>query len=592
MKRRVAFFALIFFIFAYITPAVASQEDEQWQPFVGFKYNPPVDDAPKGFIIEDSAARAVSFLYGEKGTWGQDFARYICTSTRAQYCSDSDTFAYNAILPTCETSSESDCVVGLSTTDQAGMRHVGSFQQYASPNHPNDFDKDESLAIPRGTSGSVWSIPGSPHGFGSLYAVYVTVAGAVKSQEGASSTYGLNLSAHVVPVSIQKTRKREQFWGCLQDNSLTPDIEANTRCGPMYDQDEGFKCIGPYGSNNDECLAPRAFPANTTFKLDVRFSKSPVGWLHGRLLDPAVSISREVAGYLVSVEAKPVKVPSVAHQAKYSELPDTVQDFWINMDSRCVARNACGTRSSNNYSLPLESQSTIFTSLNFGEQALEGLRIYLPLIQDRASAIPSAWSWRTLGQWELESVNKCLYEGEGVKGLVTTNASVYSAGPPSFIDGELRYRVAAPHEEPNGSTFKGDYSLLLDSQVARCLYNFSSAPISATISVVGEDGVKSIATTTVSEKDGWLRLVARNFEFSSPVIIVKLSQEVKMEAESTSRPTITTTPSPTDSAVATVIKKATGKKAVSICKKGKEEKKLSSKKSKCPEGFKLIKRLS
>jgi hypothetical protein len=586
MKRGIALFALFCFLLAYVTPAVASQEDEQWQPLVGFKYNPPVDDAPKGFILQDSAARAFSFLYGERGTWGQDFERYICTSTRAEFCVDSDTFAYNAILPTCETATDLDCVVGLSTIDQAGVRHEGTFQQYASPNHPNDFAKDEFLAIPRGTSGGVWSIPGSPHGFGSLYAIYVTVAGAVKSQEGSSSTYGLNLSAHVVPVSIQKTLKRQQFWGCLQDNSLTPDIKNNTRCGSFYDQNEGFKCLGPYGSNNDECLAPRAFPKGTTFKLDVRFSKSPVGWLHGRLLDPAVLISQENGGYLLSVEAKPVKVPAVAHQAKYSELPNTVQDFWINMDSRCIARNACGTRSSNNYSLPLKSQSTIFTSLNFGEQALEGLRAYLPLVQDRASAIPSTWSWRTLGQWEFESVNKCLYEGEGVKGLVTTNASVYSAGPPAFVDGELRYRVAAPHEEPDRSTFKGDYSLLIDSQVARCLYNFSTAPISATISVVGEDGERSIATTTVSEKDGWLSLIARNFEFSSPVIIVKLSQEVKKEEASTSSPTVTTTPSSIDSPVARVIKKPIGEKSITICKKGKVEKKLSSKKLKCPKGWK------
>ena len=581
MKRRSLILTLVFTLVLLTTPALASQEDEQWQPLIGFKYNPPVDDAPKGFLLEEAAINATSFLFGEKGTWNQDFERYICTSTQSKDCIDADTFAYNAILPTCETVSDVDCVVTISAVDASGVSSPGKFETYASPNHPNDFEADKTLGIPRGTSGGIWSIPGSPHSGGSLYAVYVTVAGAVKTQEGASSTYGLNLSAQVVPVSVAKTMKREKYWGCHQDNSLRPDTKANTACGPFRDKVIEIKCIGPYGTNNDECLTPRAFPTGTSFKLDVRFSRQPLGWLHGRLMDPSVAITRSASSYLVSVEAKPVKVPAISHEAKYSELPVAVRDFWDNLETRCVARNGCGKRSSNNYSLPLKSQSSIFTSLSFGDQALEALKVYLPLVDDKAAAIPGVWSWRTLGQWELENSNKCLLDGEGVKGIVTTNASVYSAGPPSFADGELRYRVAAPHNAPDGSVFKGDYSLSIDSKVARCLYNYSSAPISATVSVIGTDGAKSVATTTVSERDGWLNLVARNFEFSSPVIVVKVTQE---KSETKSEVTGTSTPSATSTAKPA--KNVAGQKITIVCKKGKVEKEISSRNPKCPNGFK------
>ena len=61
--------------------------------------------------------------------------------------------------------------------------------------------------------------------------------------------------------------------------------------------------------------------------------------------------------------------------------------------------------------------------------------------------------------------------------------------------------------------------------VARCLYGFSNAPISATISVSeSSGGEKNVATTSVSDAGGWLHLAAYNFQFSNPTISAKLTQ--------------------------------------------------------------------
>jgi hypothetical protein len=152
MKRRSLILTLVFTLVLLTTPALASQEDEQWQPLIGFKYNPPVDDAPKGFLLEEAAINATSFLFGEKGTWIQDFERYICTSTQSKDCIDADTFAYNSILPTCETASDVDCVVGISAVDASGVSSPGKFETYASPNHPNDSEVDKRLGIPTATT--------------------------------------------------------------------------------------------------------------------------------------------------------------------------------------------------------------------------------------------------------------------------------------------------------------------------------------------------------------------------------------------------------------------------------------------------------
>ena len=65
--------------------------------------------------------------------------------------------------------------------------------------------------------------------------------------------------------------------------------------------------------------------------------------------------------------------------------------------------------------------------------------------------------------------------------------------------------------------------MLIRSDTARCLYNFTNAPLSASVSVSYPDGgEKQIATTVLAEKDGWLHLAAYGFSFSNPLIHVKL----------------------------------------------------------------------
>jgi hypothetical protein len=122
----------------------------------------------------------------------------------------------------------------------------------------------------------------------------------------------------------------------------------------------------------------------------------------------------------------------------------------------------------------------------------------------------------------------------------------------------------------DGSVMRGQYNLVIRSEVARCIYGFSSAPVNAEVSVVNANGEAQIATVIVGERNGWLYLKANNFEFSAPVIKVKLSQEADPLA----------TPSQSASAKPAV-------KAVTItCIKGKMTKKVTAAKPKCPTGYK------
>jgi hypothetical protein len=97
---------------------------------------------------------------------------------------------------------------------------------------------------------------------------------------------------------------------------------------------------------------------------------------------------------------------------------------------------------------------------------------------------------------------------------------------------------------------------LIRSDIARCVYGFTAAPIKASISVINDGGINSLATTTVLEKNDWLKLSAFNFTFSAPVIKINLSQSKNQKY------TIT-------------------------CSNTKSVKKFTGTKPKCPKGFKL-----
>jgi hypothetical protein len=210
-----------------------------------------------------------------------------------------------------------------------------------------------------------------------------------------------------------------------------------------------------------------------------------------------------------------------------------------------------------------------------GNYAIKEMNLWLPLLNDKAAAMRTFWVAQTIrGELPLESRN-CV-SGKGFTGVIGTNAVVYSDGPPKFDKDEqsLNYTVGASHLDSKGELFKGYYQLNLRSDVARCLYGFGSAPIQAKIEVSSSDGTPSVATTVINEKDGWLKMTAGGFTFSTPSIKVKLSQEV-------TTPAPVATPSPSASA-----KPATPKKISITCLKGKTSKKVTAIKPTCPTGYK------
>ena len=151
-----------------------------------------------------------------------------------------------------------------------------------------------------------------------------------------------------------------------------------------------------------------------------------------------------------------------------------------------------------------------------------GLEVFREAAGDAAAAVETKWSFGLVPPFN----NPCLKDASRVNGLVSTNASVYQSGAPSFDGKTLNYKVGSYHYLPDGVTeAQGVYNLLINSATARCLYGFSNAPVSATVQVVNSSGEQQVITSVLAENKGWINLAVAGFSYPSDRIKVSFQQE-------------------------------------------------------------------
>lgn len=299
--------------------------------------------------------------------------------------------------------------------------------------------------------------------------------------------------------------------------------------------------------------------------------------MHGRLLDPTISIEESAKFKSVTVAANPIDVPIYYKKYSWNELPTQVREKYDLKTGKYLG----GEIGFGAYSAPNEDpfkRSIIIDPPAYSLQATDQLKLWLPFTGDKATAEQTMWNFHTLSSQESFGANGCFSSSNKVTGIVTTNSATYSAGPPEFdaLTESLNYKVSAPHFSSTGDIFKGSYDLILSEEVSKCLYGFSGSTAKATISVLTTDGTQQVATTSFTKENGWMHLAAKGFTFSSPVIKVKFTKE---------EPPIAVEPKPesvSDKEAITVVPK----KSSITCVKGKVTKKVTSVYPKCPAGYK------
>lgn len=507
---------------------------------------PPVEQTGgySGAYYDDQRTLFRAFTYLE--SWPQmafiNGSQQTCSSMAEETCTASNYLFYETPMSPCSISLTKDCVISLSgkngegewinatlvETTTSAFKDLGTEfrSRYFTP-----FTGDPARGIPNSGSISIWKISGMTHaGGGDEYLLIPKLNGDHIDKQGKKAS---NLDVGIFPIT------------------KTPSAGKSTS-----------DC---FILTNEYCLVRWAHPAGSSFKVSVKTTTKIIGWFHGRIYEPTIASEKLSDGQtLITIEGASMKVPVLAVWGKNTELPRALDEM-IEKEFIDRGRQMAGSGFYLGDEKDRAKQAVIDDrNPSFDENFFARYLLWVEVAKDKAYANPSSWSFRTMENYS--QYEKCI-GSLGVAGMVTTNSNAYIAGPPVFKDGVLSYKVSSPHYDSKNDIQVGTYDLAIRSDIARCIYGFTSAPIQASVSIIYDDGQTKSATTVVSERNGWLKLSAKGFTYSSPTLKVSLTQE-KPVAEATITP------------ITKSVKKTI------ICVKGKTNKKVTAANPKCPIGFK------
>ena len=531
--------------------------------------NPPTNDRYTGINLADIKFSPMSLSMLEAitadGTSGDSsiLTKFQCQKIGDAGCEPEKYFQYNALLGLCDSELTTNCVSEVFATGPSGKKVVGKFVENFPGKTKYTYPGDASVGLPAGASSFIVDFPDFPHSGGTKYLVVVYLQGARGFRDSRFKIEDFNSAIF----AVSKVSGSFNIPG--PETNIRPDHKLQGRQSRGGDN----RCAK---ATETECAIAWPLPLDVNFGYTLKMREKIKGWFHGRLYDAQADIAKASDGdQLLTVQGKPSIVPGIAAWFKKDAYPAPLQKFYATQNRVQVDTNGGGWPSSDGKmsdgpdGLPY---SIIKERFGFDDGGFREVSAWIDAVGDKATYAPTVWSARSIESQQYES---CMKGADSLSGIVTTNSTMYIGNPPTFnrADQTLDYKVMSPHFLPNGEVFKGSYDLVIKSDVARCIYGFSNAPISATISVISSDGTAQVATTLVRERDGWLTLSAKNFTFSSPTVKVSLTQE---GAQKTS---VETKQTP-------VAKSAAPKKTSIVCSKGGKIKMVTGVKPKCPSGWK------
>ncbi len=522
-----------------------------------------------GVIVADQVNSFEQFSRLESRKGGEAFT---CTSTAGD-CGNADSYIYNVILGPCTSKVTDYCIDALASTNSNG-KNFATFNSIIYPDHRNSFSGDSNYGLPDPSEPSIWSIPNAPHPHGDLYAVVSGLSGGF-SRGGRFSNP--SFYARLIPVyevNANASTSADQngaysYPSCWQRQQDGRNVVGCSGLNPQGVGPQHTPCVLMIGLVPN-CYVEDVFPADTSFSLTLKLGTTINGWLHGRVSAPDVTIATDSAGgETINVTATPVVVPIFAAGDSYSNLPSDLQNAYSSQISLALAGGGFSRQYGPAYNPDPLLRNFTLAPPPYGDASIQVLTNWMQYAGNKSVSENPAWEIHSLSNTNTSSSNPCFTTNKGLVGLVSTNSTTYSDGPPAFQDGSLNYKVESAHFTSTGNEFLGTYDLNLQSEVARCLYNFGTSPLRASISIVDANGQNQVATTSFNEANGWINFSAKGFTFSAPTLKLRLIQDVSLA------------PTPEPSTVKPVAKKIT-----ITCVKGKSLRKVTSIKPKCPSGFK------
>lgn len=461
--KKLLFMGLFLGLILGTSPAIGAEDKPSFFPADLHKV-----EGDRVFGVGDDSGPGFSQL----GIWEKGI---ICTSTKDPQCNlakapqpsaTNPPLTASPMLKVCPGIQSSDCIesVEISRGNEKFRKLI--FEKYMPrPSYADkdgkEFSSDYSVNLPEGLAASIW---------------HEEIDGKISDLKYlVSYQYSMFFDPNQKRFILQNVRLGIRPFKEINESRWSSLWFTDTVSGIQYD-----------------------FQPDVQFRVAIHMTSEAAGWFKARLASPDISINPlNSINNRVTVTGAPVTVPAFAYQKE-------IKDF--------------------------TSEEKKYTSMTKGvifvEPGMPEIFGYIEMarkvVKDVAAYSNTYW---TLNSTPWDNSNKCLQDSSRVLGIVSTNAMGYEGASPQFKDGFLNYKVTGLHFGADGTTPNlGSYDLLLRSDAARCLYGFSSAPVSAVVAVSSADGSANVATTTVTERDGWIKLKAYGFTFSEKKIKVKLTQ--------------------------------------------------------------------
>ncbi len=335
---------------------------------------------------------------------------------------------------------------------------------------------NKAIGLPGSGKGPlIFKFPGRPNAAGAD-----TYALDANFNIEASKTPTGKISVTVTDFNFQISPVKE--ISC-ENHNVSVTVKLRKPNGRVEFGQTGGSCIDPalFTTASSSGFAAK-FADNLAIKLDLELPKSMSGWFHGRLDNPDVNVT---------------SLGSLTSSVQITGTPIIVPASNIALELNAEKNQPLLGGQAFNWARATASYGYLGITGGMWEpnQGVETFNKWAPFLDERARGSISMWSIS-----HFNASSGCLNATDGLQGLVTTNSMVYQPSTPNFDGSFLRYKVAGVHFDQDGNTVLGTYNFIMRSTVARCLYGFSKAPISGTISITSSNGQENVAVTSVSEK--------------------------------------------------------------------------------------------
>lgn len=568
MKRRLLARLLISSLIlggtSFVTSATAQETSSQLDKFAW----PPLKPAESysasqllgyRFGIEDNYVS--SAIFGESnnyiktfetGQWCNDFSDKECVAEIQASIKSGTNSGWDANILFSKCTSKADqkpCISNLSLEENGALRELAFDRELPS----FTWQEDSSSGLPKSGAAQLWIDPkNSDASFR-----YLVIAGGQFAMDKNNLTIPvkkkfnlLSFQSSVIPTRI--------YQGDFVPGGITTSADSSKKSWSQQIPTQKPKISSDFNWANicawidkGECGYRVEFPEDSRPSLSMRIPNSVGGFLTGRLASPQVTVSSLGKHYSdIRVSAKPVLVPLlhviVLTKDATEAIKNEARDNYC-PDGSCLKGIVGG-----------------ITSSSYFDYAYGRFSIYEKYFNGKATLMQPVWSVRS----QPTTFNSCELGDNIFHGMVTSNASIYSGGPPSYVDGELSFQMAGVRKDVNGVDFLGSYDLLLAQSFVECLYKVRSGQAQATVSITAATGGDIVTTTKVAAINGWYKIAAEGFKFPAPAIKVKLTDSQNSKKSVTSD-----------------VKPGLQKRTIS-CVKGRAIKKVTGVAPKCPIGFK------